>query len=51
MRSSRGIWIVFAVLGAALWLSSMGIGTHPLYRLCLILSVLIWSAKPLAVIK
>ena len=43
MRSSRGIWIVFVVLGMAWWLSSVGFWSHPVYRMALALGTLTWA--------
>ena len=43
MRSTRGVWIVFVILGAALWLTSVGVLSHPLYRLALALSFFTWA--------
>jgi hypothetical protein len=41
---SRGValWTVFLVLGALIWLESIGSGSHPAYRLCLMVVTLSW---------
>ncbi len=43
MRSSRGTWGVFVLLGIALYLSSVGFWSHPIYRMVLVLAFFIWS--------
>ena len=42
MRTGLGSWSVFLVLGALLWLASVGALTHPAYRLLLMLAVFSW---------
>jgi hypothetical protein len=42
MRKTFGLWAVFAALGLLLWLSSLGIGVHPVYRLTLMIAILSW---------
>jgi hypothetical protein len=42
MFSGLSGWPVFLVLGALLWLTSVGALTHPAYRLLLMLAVLSW---------
>ena len=44
MRSGRVLWMVFLVLGALLWLASIGVWSHPAYRMVLMLAILSWSA-------
>jgi hypothetical protein len=43
VRSSRGVWMVFGVLGAALWLSSLRIQSHPGPAGVAMLGVIAWS--------
>ena len=38
------LWAVFAGLGVSLWLPSLGVGIHPLYRSALMLAMLSWCA-------
>jgi hypothetical protein len=45
MQKSPVLWTTFLVLGALLWLSSVGICSHPVYRLVLGLSIFVWSAE------
>lgn len=42
MRNSLGFWIVFLAIGALLWLSSIGVWSHPAYRLVLMVVMLTW---------
>jgi len=44
MRRGPVYWTVFLVLGALLWLASVGVWSHPAYRLVLMLAALSWSA-------
>jgi len=44
MRRGPVLWTVFLVLGALLWLASVGVWSHPAYRLVLMLAVLSWFA-------
>ena len=43
MRRGPVLWTVFLVLGALLWLASVGVWGHPAYRFVLMLVVLSWS--------
>jgi hypothetical protein len=43
MRKGALLWLLF--LGALLWLSSVSIGTHPIYRLLLMVVILASSAR------
>jgi hypothetical protein len=38
----KTLWAVFASLGVLLWLSNLGVGSHPLYRLSLMAASLSW---------
>ena len=40
MRS--GVWAAFLILGTLLWLESIGVWNHPVYRLGLMVAVLSW---------
>ena len=42
MRTGRGYWTVFLVLGALVWLASVGAFAHPVYRLVVMLAVFSW---------
>jgi hypothetical protein len=44
MRKPSILWSAFAAIGLLLWLSSIGVGTHRVYRLMLVVAVLLWSA-------
>ncbi len=43
MQKSLGLWSMFAAFGLLLWLSSVGVGTHPVYRLVLMVAMLSWA--------
>jgi hypothetical protein len=36
------LWTALLVLGALLWLTSVGVGSHPAYRLVLMVAVFSW---------
>jgi hypothetical protein len=42
MRKGAALWTVFLVLGALLWLASIGVWNHPVYLLCLMAVALSW---------
>ena len=42
MRKPLALWTTCAAFGLLLWLSSIGVGTHPAYRLVLMLAMLSW---------
>lgn len=42
MRKGTGLWAVFLVLGALLWLASVGVWNHPVYMLCLMVVSFSW---------
>jgi hypothetical protein len=42
MRTGVALWSMFLVLGALIWLESIGVGSHPAYRLCLMVVSLSW---------
>jgi hypothetical protein len=42
MQKPRTVWTLFLVFGALLWLTNVGVGTHPVYRLALMLAVFSW---------
>ena len=44
MRRGLLLWTVFLFQGALLWLTSVGVWSHPAYRLVLMLAVLSWFA-------
>ena len=39
------LWTMFLVLGVLLWLSSVGVWSHPAYRLVLMLAIFVWCAE------
>ena len=43
MRKTFSLWAAFAALGLLLWLSSLGIGSDPVYRLTLMVGTLSWA--------
>jgi hypothetical protein len=43
MHKAFSLWAVFAALGLLLWLSSLGIGVHPVYRMTLMIAVFSWA--------
>jgi hypothetical protein len=43
MRKGVALWTVFLVLGALIWLESIGVPSHPAYRLCLMVVALSWG--------
>ncbi len=43
MRTGLGLWSVFLVLGALVWLASVGAFSHPVYRPVVMLAVLSWG--------
>jgi hypothetical protein len=43
MRKTFTFWAVFAALGVQLWLASLGIGGHPVYRMTLMIAMLSWA--------
>jgi hypothetical protein len=43
MRKRVALWTVFLVLGALIWLESIGVPSHPAYRLCLMVVALSWG--------
>jgi hypothetical protein len=45
MKNGAVLWTMFLVLGALLWLSSVGVWSHPAYRLVLALAIFVWSAE------
>jgi hypothetical protein len=45
MQHRAVLWTTFLVLGALLWLSSVGVWSHPAYRLVLMLAIGVWSAE------
>lgn len=42
MRKGIGLWTVFLILGGLLWLASVGVWSHPVYRLCLMVVSFTW---------
>ena len=42
MRTGAALWTVFLVLGALIWLESIGAPSHPAYRLCLMVVAFSW---------
>ena len=44
MRRGVALWAVFLVLGALIWLESIGVGSHPAYRFCLMAVAFSWFA-------
>jgi hypothetical protein len=44
MRKPWTLWGSFGAIGLLLWLSSIGVGTHPVYKLALVVAGLSWSA-------
>ena len=42
MRRGPAFWMVFLILGSLLWLTSIGVWSHPAYRLVLMLAVFSW---------
>ncbi len=45
MQNGTVLWTTFLVLGVLLWLSSVGIWSHPVYRLVLGLATFVWAAE------
>ena len=45
MHSGTVLWTTLLIFGALLWLSSVGIVSHPAYRLVLMLAFFVWSAE------
>lgn len=45
MRKGTALWTVFLLLGALLWLVSVGVWRQPLYRLILMVASLSWFAQ------
>jgi len=43
MRRYAVLWTTL-ILGGLLWLSSIGVGSHPAYRLTLMFTIFVWSA-------
>ena len=43
MKNGAVLWTMFLVLGALLW--SVGVWSHPVYRLGLMLTILMWCAE------
>ena len=44
MRKPLALWATISAFGLVLWLSSVGAGTHPAYRLVLMVAMLSWCA-------
>ena len=42
MRKGVALWSAFLVLGALICLESIGVGSHPVYRLCLMVVAFSW---------
>jgi hypothetical protein len=42
MRKPLALWSTVAAFGLLFWLSSIGVGTHPAYRLVLMVAMLSW---------
>ena len=42
MRKGTGLWAVYLVLGALLWLASVGFSNHSVYMLCLMVVLFSW---------
>jgi hypothetical protein len=51
MKNGAVLWTLFLVLGALLWLSSVGVWSHPVYRLGLMLTILVWCAEVVRIRK
>jgi hypothetical protein len=45
MHDGAALWTVFLALGVLIWLSSVGVWSHPVYRLGLMLTLLAWCAE------
>ena len=45
MKNGVVLWTTFLVLGILLWLSSVGVWSHPVYRLGLMLTIFVWCAE------
>jgi hypothetical protein len=43
MRKPLALWSMVAAFGLLLWLSSIGVGTHPAYKLLLMVAMLSWA--------
>ena len=43
MRKPLALWSTCAAFGVLLWLSSIGVGTHPIYRFILMVAMLCWA--------
>jgi hypothetical protein len=39
------LWTIFLVLGVLIWLASVGVWSHPVYRLVLMRAFLLWCAE------
>jgi hypothetical protein len=42
MSKGAGLWTMFLVLGVLLWLASVGVWSHPVYLLALMVVSLSW---------